>query len=63
MADNPPPIRIATPGGEVVISTPAEHTAYYDWNYAPARRAGDFVYVSGVVVVASSGKQGSWRCK
>jgi enamine deaminase RidA (YjgF/YER057c/UK114 family) len=50
MADNPPPIRIPTRGGEVVISTPAEHTAYDDWNYAPARRAGDYVYVSGVVV-------------
>jgi enamine deaminase RidA (YjgF/YER057c/UK114 family) len=50
MADNSSPTRIATPGGEVVISTPAEHTAYDEWNYAPARRAGDFVYVSGVVV-------------
>ena len=50
MADNSSSTRIATPGGEVVISTPAEHTAYDDWNYAPARRAGDYVYVSGVVV-------------
>ena len=50
MADNSSPIRIAAPGGEVVISTPAEHTAYDEWNYAPARRAGDYVYVSGVVV-------------
>jgi enamine deaminase RidA (YjgF/YER057c/UK114 family) len=50
MADNSESTRIATPGGEVVISTPAEHTAYDEWNYAPARRAGDYVYVSGVVV-------------
>ncbi len=50
MAGNSAPTRIATPGGEVVISRPAEHTAYDDWNYAPARRAGDYVYVSGVVV-------------
>ncbi len=50
MADNSSPTRIATPGGEVVISTPAEHKAYDEWNYAPARRAGDYVYVSGVVV-------------
>jgi len=50
MADDSSPTRIATPGGEVVIGTPAEHTAYDDWNYAPARRAGDYVYVSGVVV-------------
>jgi enamine deaminase RidA (YjgF/YER057c/UK114 family) len=50
MAETPAPIRIPTPGGEVILSTPAEHTAYDDWNYAPARRAGDYVYVSGVVV-------------
>jgi enamine deaminase RidA (YjgF/YER057c/UK114 family) len=50
MADNPAPIRIATPGGEIVISTAAEGMAYDDWHYAPARRAGDYVYVSGVVV-------------
>jgi len=50
MADSPAPIRVPTPGGEVILSTPAEHTAYDDWNYAPARRAGDYVYVSGVVV-------------
>jgi hypothetical protein len=50
MADNSSPTRIATPGGEIVISTPAEHTTYDNWNYAPARRAGDYVYVSGVVV-------------
>jgi enamine deaminase RidA (YjgF/YER057c/UK114 family) len=50
MADNPPQIRIPTPGGEVILSTPAEHTAYDEWNYAPARRAGDYVFVSGVVV-------------
>jgi enamine deaminase RidA (YjgF/YER057c/UK114 family) len=50
MADTPAPIRVPTPGGEVILSTPAEHTAYDDWNYAPARRAGDYVYVSGVVV-------------
>ena len=50
MADTAAPICIPTPGGKVILSTPAEHTAYDDWNYAPARRAGDHVYVSGVVV-------------
>jgi len=54
MTDNTPPIRISTSGGEIVLSTPAEHTAYDDWNYAPARRAGDYVYVSGIVVVRQS---------
>jgi enamine deaminase RidA (YjgF/YER057c/UK114 family) len=50
MADSAAPTRILTPGGEAVISTPAEHTVYDEWNYAPSRRAGDYVYVSGVVV-------------
>jgi enamine deaminase RidA (YjgF/YER057c/UK114 family) len=50
VGENSSPIRIATPGGEVVISNSAEHTAYDEWNYAPARRAGDYVYLSGVVV-------------
>ena len=46
----PPQIRIPTPGGEVILSTPAEDTAYDESNYAPARRAGDYVYAFGVVV-------------
>jgi enamine deaminase RidA (YjgF/YER057c/UK114 family) len=50
MAETPAQIRIPTRGGEVILSTPAEHTAYDEWNHAPARRAGDYVYVSGVVV-------------
>jgi enamine deaminase RidA (YjgF/YER057c/UK114 family) len=50
MVDTPAPIRKPTPGGEVIPSTPAEHTAYDAWHYAPASRAGDYVYVSGVVV-------------
>jgi hypothetical protein len=36
MADNSSPTRIATPGGEVVISTPAQPTvminSYHDWS-------------------------------
>lgn len=40
---------IPAPGGEVIIPSPGHQRAYDDWKYAPARRAGDFVYVSGVV--------------
>jgi enamine deaminase RidA (YjgF/YER057c/UK114 family) len=54
MTDNSLPIRISTSGGEIVLNTPAEHTAYDDWDYAPARRAGEYVYVSGVVVMRQS---------
>lgn len=42
--------RIPTPGGEVVLQTERDRIAYDGWHYAPAQRAGDFVYVSGVIV-------------
>lgn len=41
---------IPAPGGAIAIAEPADQPAYDDWSYAPARRAGDYVYVSGVVV-------------
>ncbi len=41
--------RIPAPGGEVVIAGTGR-AAYDKWHYAPARRAGDYVYISGVVI-------------
>lgn len=41
--------RIATPDGEIVIATPGEKTAHDVYKYAVVRRAGDVVYLSGVV--------------
>jgi enamine deaminase RidA (YjgF/YER057c/UK114 family) len=49
-ADTIPPTLIPAPGGEVAITSPSEQEFYDKWNFAPARRAGDYVYVSGVVV-------------
>ncbi|MBX9881396.1 MAG: hypothetical protein K2X73_05425 [Sphingomonas sp.] len=46
--------RIAAPGGEVVITDAKARAAYETWHYAPARRAGDYVYVSGVVIARAS---------
>lgn len=43
------PKRIPAPGGEVVIPVPGFQRAYDDYKYAPSRRAGDFVYISGVI--------------
>ena len=41
--------RIPSPGGEVVFANPGEKEEMYDQlTYAAARRAGDFVYLSGV---------------
>ena len=50
MSDTAGPTRIPAPGGEVAITNPREQEFYDKWNFAPARRAGDYVYVSGVVV-------------
>lgn len=43
------PRLIPAPGGVAVIPTPGSQRAYDDMHYAPARRAGDFLYVSGVI--------------
>lgn len=51
-----PPERIAAPGGEVVIPAPGFRPAYDDYHYAPARRAGDVLYVSGAVVFRRPGE-------
>lgn len=40
---------IPAPGGAAVIPTPGSQRAYDQYHYAPARRAGDFLYVSGVI--------------
>src|ERR1700730_11780427 len=50
LAETHLPLCIPSPGGEIAIVNPTEQTAYDEWNYAPARRTGDYVYVSGVVV-------------
>lgn len=44
------PQTIPAPGGEVVISNAIERDVHYgEWHFAPVRRAGDFVFLSGVV--------------
>jgi enamine deaminase RidA (YjgF/YER057c/UK114 family) len=45
----PYPRIIPAPGGSVVITSPGEQRAYDDYHYAPARRAGDYLYISGVI--------------
>ena len=44
------PIRIIpAPGGEVVLPSEGAERAYDEYSYAAARRAGDTLYISGVV--------------
>lgn len=43
-------IKIPAPHGEVILPSPAARRAYDEIHYAPARRVGDTLYVSGVIV-------------
>ncbi|HEY8616419.1 RidA family protein [Phenylobacterium sp.] len=43
------PKTVPAPGGAVVIPTAGAQRAYDQLHYAPARRAGDYLYVSGVI--------------
>ena len=44
------PKRIPSPGGEVIIPSRGGQYAHDQVGYAPARRAGDVLYVSGAIV-------------
>ncbi len=44
------PKRIAAPGGEVILPDEGARKAHDEWRYAAARRIGDTVYLSGVVI-------------
>ncbi|WPB77491.1 RidA family protein [Archangium violaceum] len=52
----PVPVRIPSSGGEVIIATPEEQREYDVFHYAAARRAGDTLYISGVVVSRREGE-------
>lgn len=54
MADFPK--RMASPGGEVIITTERGEALYNSFKFAPARRAGDRVYVSGVIAGPARGE-------
>ncbi|WP_293359364.1 Rid family hydrolase [Phenylobacterium sp.] len=40
---------VPSPGGHVVIHSPGAQRNYDAYKFAPARRAGDFLYISGVI--------------
>ncbi len=52
------PIRIPAPGGEIYISSAGEQGAYNAYTFAPARRAGDMLYISGVIAGKAPGVEG-----
>ena len=39
--------RIPAPGGEIVFANAGDRALYEQYTFAPARRAGDFVYLCG----------------
>lgn len=50
------PLRIPSSGGEVVIPSARHQRAYDEVGYAPARRVGDTLYVSGAIVFRAPGE-------
>lgn len=53
-ADEPPAVPAS--GGSVVIPSAADRAVYDRYRFAPARRVGDTLYVSGVVVGRAPGE-------
>ena len=52
------PKRVPTPGGEVIIPSERDQGAYDQWHFAPARRVGDTLYISGVIAGKAPGVEG-----
>ena len=50
------PLRLAAPGGEVVLPDAGAKSAHDNWRYASARRVGDMIYLSGVIVYRGPGE-------
>ncbi|GLS01823.1 hypothetical protein GCM10007859_18390 [Brevundimonas denitrificans] len=50
------PLRLPSPGGEVIIPSRGGQYAHDQVGYAPARRAGDTLYVSGGIVFRGEGE-------
>lgn len=49
-ADSKYPLRLPTPGGEVILPDEGSKQNHDKWRFAAVRRIGDTVYVSGVIV-------------
>jgi enamine deaminase RidA (YjgF/YER057c/UK114 family) len=40
---------ISCPNGEIILQTERDLFAYDSWHFAPARRVGNFIHVSGII--------------
>jgi enamine deaminase RidA (YjgF/YER057c/UK114 family) len=50
------PLKLPAPGGEVILPDEGAKQAHDEYRYAAARRVGDLVYVSGVIVHRRAGE-------
>ena len=50
------PKRIPTPGGEVILGDKYDGFAYDRESFAPARRSGDLLFISGIIVARRQGE-------
>jgi enamine deaminase RidA (YjgF/YER057c/UK114 family) len=50
------PMHIPSAGGEVILPTEGDLHSYENYRYAAARRAGDYLYISGVVAGPRQGE-------
>jgi enamine deaminase RidA (YjgF/YER057c/UK114 family) len=55
-ADEKYPIKLPAPGGEVVLPDAGAKKAHDEWRYSAARRDGDTLYISGVIVNRNKGE-------
>src|SRR4051812_20469407 len=62
VAANPPaaevlrPEHIEAPGGEVILADQYDRSAYDRFEFAPVRRSGDLLFLSGVIVARRAGE-------
>jgi enamine deaminase RidA (YjgF/YER057c/UK114 family) len=50
------PLKLPAPGGEVILPDEGAKRAHDEYRYAAARRVGDMVYLSGVIVHRRAGE-------
>ena len=50
------PLHLPAPGGEVILPDARSKQSYDETHYAAARRVGDMIYVSGIIVGRRSGE-------
>jgi enamine deaminase RidA (YjgF/YER057c/UK114 family) len=50
------PLKLPSPGGEVILPDARAKENHDEWRYASVRRVGDMLYVSGVIVYRAPGE-------